>query len=628
MERSPSGNLRCIHCNSSVPPYAQFCGTCGERVEKRTPLATTEDNITTKDRYTITSLVRQRPSVQLFFATDTQHQRAVGIRDIDISSLDDEAHFQAMNILQQEYDLLRRQRIHDIMPVIDLLYHQEHLFTVAGWPFAIRATGQEVENKETLPLRTLQDLLQSGIDLPDERVALTWTYHLCRAVTQLHSHQIILGDLDPLTVVVGENNYSGLPALMVFWLPLSLRALLPHSSTTSDTSPFIAPEALQGNIETRSDIYSLGALLYLLLTGQAPNDPLQRAQHPLLRPGEHNPEMNSDIDALVMRALSLESKDRFQSASEMADALIQLYTNIQQVQGQRRVFGGDSGTLLTETAPETLDTDAQHIDDPEDVTISIVPLQARLAQWYQNQQQSANQEIVEEQTPQPTNEEAPLKQEEPEPPQENTGSEHVEPSLGQRFHERLSGFLPALRRHPGALQEGKSAQVGLAPRKEFFLRWLERLKRLLLSQQQHSTTAAALIETPLRVQPDQGYTIRIHLTGRDEPALPEPGTSWGGLRVLVKGEIVHIEVRSALVQNYAYIVQRADVQLPGEGYAAEVTIPMHPLPGPTGRHDRLHIFFMDELRRPLYEKPFVVEVLVSHLVQPGREGYNVLTIPF
>jgi hypothetical protein len=37
---------------------------------------------------------------------------------------------------------------------------------------------------------------------------------------------------------------------------------------------------------------------------------------------------------------------------------------------------------------------------------------------------------------------------------------------------------------------------------------------------------------------------------------------------------------------------------------------------------------MDELRRPLYEKPFVVEVLVSHLVQPGREGYNVLTIPF
>jgi hypothetical protein len=134
------------------------------------------------------------------------------------------------------------------------------------------------------------------------------------------------------------------------------------------------------------------------------------------------------------------------------------------------------------------------------------------------------------------------------------------------------------------------------------------------------------------VQPNQGYTIRIQLTGRDAPTPPpdaEPGTLPIGLSALANGEIVHIEVRSALFQNYAYIVQRADVRLPGKDYAAEVTIPLQPLSnGPTGRHDRLHIFFMDEMSRPLYEKPFVVEVLISHLVQPGREGYNVLTIPF
>jgi hypothetical protein len=101
------------------------------------------------------------------------------------------------------------------------------------------------------------------------------------------------------------------------------------------------------------------------------------------------------------------------------------------------------------------------------------------------------------------------------------------------------------------------------------------------------------------------------------------------LSALAKGEIVHIEVRSALFQNYAYIVQQADVQLPGKGYAAEVIIPLQPLAnGPNGRRDRLHIFFMDEMRRPLYDKPFVVELLISQLVQPGQEGYNVLTIPF
>ncbi len=75
-------------------------------------------------------------------------------------------------------------------------------------------------------------------------------------------------------------------------------------------------------------------------------------------------------------------------------------------------------------------------------------------------------------------------------------------------------------------------------------------------------------------------------------------------------------------------MQQATVPIPASGYAAEVTMPMQPLSsGPNGRRDRLHIFFTDEMRRPLYEKPFVVELFISHLVQPGREGHNVLTIP-
>src|SRR5436305_524735 len=113
---SPSGNLRCIRCNSIVPPHAQFCGTCGERVKKSGSLAPTQEHAAPKKSYEITSLVRHRPYVQLFFAIDTRHQRAVGIRDIDISSLEETKRSQATYALQQEYDLLRRQHIHDIMP--------------------------------------------------------------------------------------------------------------------------------------------------------------------------------------------------------------------------------------------------------------------------------------------------------------------------------------------------------------------------------------------------------------------------------------------------------------------------------------------------------------------------------
>ncbi len=57
-------------------------------------------------------------------------------------------------------------------------------------------------------------------------------------------------------------------------------------------------------------------------------------------------------------------------------------------------------------------------------------------------------------------------------------------------------------------------------------------------------------------------------------------------------------------------------------------MPMQPLTeGPSGRRERLHILFSDIMRRPLYERPFVLEVYISHIVQSGQEGHNALTIP-
>lgn len=68
--------------------------------------------------------------------------------------------------------------------------------------------------------------------------------------------------------------------------------------------------------------------------------------------------------------------------------------------------------------------------------------------------------------------------------------------------------------------------------------------------------------------------------------------------------------------------------IPAQGHVAVVTIPMQSLTSaPTGRRDSSHIFFMDERRHPLYEKPFALEVFVSNHVKPGSEGHHVLAIP-
>ncbi len=660
--QNSSDGMRCPRCGCPLPSQATFCGTCGERVTRSDA---TNRFLSTSDatkRYRFTTLVQRRPYVQLFLAKDLQRQRPIVIRDIDISSLDHAVRKQAIDALRQEYDLLRREHIAGVMPVVEMWIQRDHLYVAAGWP-VVNGTSTTSE----IHLYTLQDLLQSGIGLPDEAIVLAWGYRLAQALHALHLQHIAVGDLDPNTVAVNTVNYESLPTLMVSWLPASLRNLLPYSVNTNPQH-FCAPEVLFNHVEPRSDVYSLGALLYLLLTGKAPDEATVRMQRPMRTPREMNSRLNPDTSDLVMHALAIESTERFRSAGMLAHALLQAYSALPNADPQ--LLGAD----ITQFQQEPI------ADNPDEVTVSIVPLRSRLADLYLTSMRTATQEeqqqhvrISDAQTSLSAVADAATvssskddfnaldvnhasedvvpghsrelmllqsheligrdvsgqQQAEEGHYLENDDDEidiHIGASPLQRMRTQLSGLLPILPRPRAA--DALSATQRKEKQAQSFLK---RLQRFILGEQQHTTAAAALIETPMRVQPNQGYVIRIHLTGRDTPK-PPPGTKAGaplsGLSALVKGVGVHIEVRSALYQNYAYIVQRADVALPGNGYSAEVSIPMQPLANhETGRRERLHIFFTDELRRPLYEKPFVVEVFVSPLVQNGREGYNVLTIP-
>lgn len=649
---SQPDTTHCKRCGSLLPAHATFCGTCGERIVEETK--ETPDTNDVADRYHVISLVRRRAYAQLFLAMDNLQQRPAVICDIDISSLDDHKRAEAIKAAQHEYDLLRRHSTPDIMPLIDLRYFQGHLFTIAGWPFAKEPDLQT-------QIHTLQDLLQSGIGLPDEQIAIAWMYRLCTAVQNLHTQFIIIGDLDPSTILVSDEHYDGQPALMVGWLPLPIRSLLPHEMLNGPQH-FTAPEMLAGDIELGSDIYSLGAILYLLLTGVAPTEPEQRKQQALRSPHELNSHVSIRLAEVTMRALAMEIEDRFGDVEDMAAALLELSSttkpipekNASNKEKQEQLDPPLKREKLVRLLPSLTITHAEPPDNAEEVTISVAPMQAQLARWYMSRistgdvQPLAEDKTKAEQDKQDiaqqatvtfnsqykeeassviestlTEEAPPEALPEPLPRPGESTEQEVQETPTQRFKKRLSGVLPIMPPLAKAPAKEKTAD-GI---KESFLK---RLQRFILGEQQRSSMAAALIETPLRIQPNQDYSLRIHLMGREAPTLPTGGHKGTpvGLSALVQGEKIHIEVRSSLFQNYAYIVQRATVEIPARGYAAEVTIPMQALTtGPSGRRERLHIFFMDASRRPLYEKPFVIELFISHLVQSGREGHNVLNIP-
>lgn len=619
-EVTPSGNLHCPQCDNILPARAMFCASCGTRVSEPNNSSILQDDIDIATRYRITSLVRRRSYVNLLFALDTQQQRSVALRDINISSLhNDEARASASRAVQHEYDLLRLQHIPHIMPVIDLRHFQRHLYVVAGWPGG--------EGGPNTHLYTLQDVLQSGIGLPDGHIALAWIEGFCASLEALHRHQIVIGDLDPQAIILSDNSYTAEIALMVSWLPPSLRTLLPEAPVVTNTMNFGAPEALLGTPEPRSDIYSLGAILYFLLTAMPPDEPTLRRQRRLRLPSELNSRISSGIDEVVMQALALETAERFQSTRAMAEALADVRAGTWR---SKVIFGNDKGTSAQANGviiQDDKDTSIeQHIDEIVSTkTATIKPLRETSSAAWQFPSVPITPQVdqiptVTVSSSQSVDETAVELDELVPPPSSRSSSlaKSGQMPLSQRLKQRVTGLLPAIPR---------SQQPKATPAPSF----LERLQRIVRGEQKHTTTAAAIVETPLRIQPNQSYVIRISLMGRNEPTILSETSKearHGGLSALIEGEEVYIEVRSALYQSYAYIVQQATVTIPAPDYAAEVTIPMQPLSkGPSGRRDRLHIFFMDGMHRPLYEKPFVVELFISHLVQPGREGHNVLTIP-
>jgi len=715
----------CPGCGAALPRGAVFCAACGERLDSEkglTSLLQDEQDIST--RYRITSLIRRRPSVNLYIALDLQPSargRMVAIRDIDLSSLDEQARLSVMKQAQQEYDLLRRWQPPYVMRAIDLRYMQGHLYTVAGFAPQISSgeaedPGQTREQKEgeageNWPrLTTLQDFLQSGQGLPPEKRALHMMSYLCTALDRLHSHQIYIGDLDPSTVILNGTTVDDQPGLMISWILPGVRAALSPKADTPMLSYFVAPEALQGEGDARSDIYSLGAIFYLLLTGMPPEESTLRHRNRLRTPHEINPRMSLHISESVMQALAVEPDERFQTVTAFSEALrnpryrrpeaqhetpgellpevetVRIsplsYKDLARWRSGRAKKQASAPIAVSphpttshpflppeEAAPTETGSKRSYVSEPilaadEEVpTVRVNP--GNLPHFYtppvtandvpatpdgdsnghhttaQVKEKPENAPAAENGTWQAPQTPAPAQPSQPTTPPANAS---------RSLKQRITGIMPAINprnfvgtrfiasasRTTSAPHVASAPHVISAPPATPGLKkstgvhaWIEQIKQAILGQQQHVIAAAAIIETPMRVLPDQLYTIRMHVMGRNQvESSTEKRQSSGGLSALAHGDIAVIEVRSVLQESYAYVVQMATVTIPAEGYVAEVSIPMQPLSStPTGRRDRLHIFFLNEQRCPLYEKPFVLEIFVSHHVKRGSEGHHVLTIP-
>jgi hypothetical protein len=154
-------------------------------------------------------------------------------------------------------------------------------------------------------------------------------HKVVRAVGFLHEHQIVHRDLKPGNILVGPDLE---PKLLDFGLALQVddSAKLTLPGEVMGTPDYFSPEQAraQGALDARSDIFSLGTILYELLTGSVPfrgQDFADRSraiceEEPVL-PRRLEPSIPGDLQNICLKALEKNPADRYGSAQEMADDL-------------------------------------------------------------------------------------------------------------------------------------------------------------------------------------------------------------------------------------------------------------------------------------------------------------------
>jgi serine/threonine protein kinase len=161
---------------------------------------------------------------------------------------------------------------------------------------------------------------EKSLDLPR---ALTYAVQILKGVEHAHEAQILHRDLRPANVLISESG-----AIKVADFGTSRFLERSHATTVIGSPPYMAPEAFQGRAVLASDIYSVGVMLYQMLTGQLPYfspNPAQIeklvAQGRCTPPRLRNNQIPKEISDIVMKSLATELPDRYQHASELLDDL-------------------------------------------------------------------------------------------------------------------------------------------------------------------------------------------------------------------------------------------------------------------------------------------------------------------
>jgi len=254
------------------------------------------------DSYRIDAPIAKSGMATIFRATDTRDGRTVALK---IPHPDMEADPILSDRFKREAEIGERLRHPNVMEVYGG-DRRSRVYMVMEW----------------CPGRLLRNILNEG-RMPQDR-AIRIAIEVLKALDYIHMNGVVHRDLKPENIMVDDNDHIKLIDFGIAGDTASRRLTYANFTAMLGTPDYIAPEQVKGKRgDGRTDLYSMGVILYEMLTGKLPfsgpsplaamNDRL--LNHPL-PPSVADPSISPELQEIIYRALERDPKNRYATAQE------------------------------------------------------------------------------------------------------------------------------------------------------------------------------------------------------------------------------------------------------------------------------------------------------------------------
>ncbi len=316
--------MKCPKCQTNNPETATFCADCGTNLTLSKDIKVTETLETPKEELTTGSTFAGRYQIieelgkggmgKVYKAQDTDLKEKVAIKLLRSEIAADK---KTIERFRNELKFARKIRHKNVCQMYDLNKEKgAHYITM-----------EYVDGKDLKSMIRMMGQLSSG-------KTIFIAKQVCEGLVEAHRLGVVHRDLKPQNIMVDE---EGNARIMDFGIARSLKTKgITAAGVMIGTPEYMSPEQVEGKeVDQRSDIYSLGVILYEMVTGRVPfegDTPFtigvkHKSESPK-DPKDFNTQLPEDLNLVILRCLEKDKEKRYQSAGEVRAELTRIEKGI------------------------------------------------------------------------------------------------------------------------------------------------------------------------------------------------------------------------------------------------------------------------------------------------------------